>query len=330
MYFPGLPENPGQVALGERLRHSSYKVNYETLHLDDDGILDALKENKMLSPTQLDDVVQAVVKQVQKKVPGVERKFFKGLAQDMLADYPSSFKDIILKRKSEETEVLRTDSEKLTYKLKNKFDNNNRKSKDKCNQETSQHIPEAAGCKRWQVTTLPEGEDEESLNDKKKEMQDIYEMNRRMWDWEKIEQNMKSTYGMQRADLNTQVSGAKRRGKKRKQPEAEAEQEDSPAITTNKIIEDYPFLMTTQGINIHFEELTGKCFKSELEGWIEEVDPVLIDFLATKHEDNPKVRHRMRKATASPEDAKVMAIMTMLVNSLHEDLNLLYKCINVS
>lgn len=336
--------NASSVPLGEMLRNSSYKVNWTTLKVEDDDVLDLIKEKKLLSPTQMDDAVQAIIKQLKRNMPNVKRSFLSGLAADILNEFPQSFKDIVIKSKSKEAPTQGTDKEKLLYKLRNKFDNSNRQGKTPSMLEAPD-IPHAVGCIRWMVSTLPEGEDEVTLRARVEEMKQMYERPRQQWDWDEIESNMKLTYSLQRADLNTQVP-RKKKSKKRKRNENQQEENDAenqadepdeaetPPIPTSTIIEEYPFLMTPKGANMHFLELTGACFISRLNEWIEDVDPTLIDFLSTKHDDNPRVRHQMRKAekdgSCKIDDAPVMAIMSMLVSSLNEVKDLLFKCITVS
>lgn len=305
--------------------------------MDDDNVIELVKARKLLSPSQMDDAVRAIIKQLKKSMPTVKRCFLSGLASDILNEHPASFKDIVIKSKAKDAPTHGTDKEKLTYKLKNRFDNRNRKHKTPAQLEAPD-IPHAVGCIRWTVSTIPDGEDEESLQARVEDMKVTYESPRKEWDWDTIETNMKLTYGLQRADLNTQVPKKKKKSKKRKRDDENDENDEddpvTPPIPTSKIIEEYPFLMSPKGLNIHFLELTGVCFVSSLNEWIEDVDPTLVDFLSTKHDDNPRVRQQMRgaekNASCREGDAPVMAIMTMLVNSLYEERDLLYKCITVS
>lgn len=326
------------VALGERLRHCSYKVNWNNLKLSN-KICSLIEEKKVLDSTQLDKCVRKIVAHVKETVPNVKRSLFKSLSEDIVQEYPCSFKDIMVKGKA--GKALTTDAEKLTYKMNNRYDNTNRQDKTPLQKEAP-NIPQAVGCVRWSVTSLPDGEDEDTVEGRIVELQLIFqEESPREWDWDKIEENMIITFGIQRAELNSQVEKKKPKKRKRRQQEDDEEAEEAvddveepPAVkTTNEIIHKFPFLMHPKGMNIHFEELTKKCFLTSLCEWLDEVEDTMVDFLATKHDDNPRVRHLMRKAKDSKscdeDDAAVMAILIMIINSLHEKKEFLFKCVRV-
>lgn len=127
------------------LGNSNFRVHWESLKVEDNNVIELAKARKQLSPSEMDDAVQAIIKQLKKSMPNVKRCFLSGLASDILNEHPASFEDIVIKSKSRDAPTQGTDKEKLTYKLKSRFDNTNRKNKTPAQLEAFD-IPHAVGC----------------------------------------------------------------------------------------------------------------------------------------------------------------------------------------
>lgn len=105
------------------------------------------------------------------------------VAKAITQKYPGSFLD-----KSEEGEIIRCGYLSLLNQLKTRIEDVNRGStlsslrKPRCSQTSHDDQPSAAKCARidsygcisWQPQEYPEGETEASLEDKRKEMLDIF------------------------------------------------------------------------------------------------------------------------------------------------------------
>ncbi|KAJ1524594.1 hypothetical protein ONE63_011080 [Megalurothrips usitatus] len=294
-----------------------------------DDVTALASKKRVLDNKILDGVIRDIVETME-EMPNYTRDCLPDVARDVISQYPQSFKDIKVAGKA--GMGLATDCDKLIYKMSNRSDNTNRGGKSGLQVEAPD-IAEASGCVRWAVLDLPEGEDEESLEEKIVDMQVMFsEVSRKEWDWGRIK-DLSLTYGLQRADLNSQISTREKK-RRRGNEEIDDPEEVNNKKTTDEIIERFPFLTTTRGINHHFHLLTNHHdFADDLIKWLEEVDTALLDYLATRHVENPKIRHQMRKAkerdTCKDEDAELMAIMLMLMNCLKEDQEGLIKFVLV-
>lgn len=301
------------------LTNSEYKINWDKI---EESILKDIRANRLLSKDQLDKVVATIAKDVLAKFPDIGRQFFEGVAKDMVAARPNSFKDIVIKasESAKENVNLTNDCEKLTYKLKNKRDSLLRKKKGRAELEAP-NTKNAYGCIRWRVLDPPSDLTEEQLEEVTKSLQDYYyETDRGDWDKIMIEQKMKQTFFIQRRDINSQTPEPSPQAKKRK---ASGETTLAPApMTTQQIADKYPFLFMPIGMSVHFKELTGVDFDLSLRTWLQTHSKSMIDFLSSKSPENKLIEKKILKAeqrgTCHAEDSKLMGIIRMVSNCLND------------
>lgn len=252
--------------------------------------------------------MQNIVQDVMFEDPSFPRCGFSTIAEALVTKYPNTFQD--------KCPAGSRPSLKCSYysnKLKFRFDEVIR-SKKKKNENECPNIPQAYGCVRWRVATLPEPR--EVLLQKKDEMLDMYNsIPNKEWNWDTINSHLKATFGLQREDINSQVPPKPAR-KGQKQPTA------PKAKTTREIDIDWPFLLTPKGVSVHYQELTQKPdFPSQMTEFENEYEIAkFLKFLKEENNNNKSIYkdYKLAVKTNSIADPHAIAMCLMLTNVMND------------
>jgi len=273
--------------------------------------VDKCEKGEWLEKSDRCAVVTSIVKDVLHEDASFPRNGFTKIAEAMVAKYPSTFQD-----RGANTKQL-----SCTYysnKLKFRYDEimRSRKNKDK---NECPNIPQAYGCVRWRVATLPEPR--EDLLKRKEEMADIFlNFSRKDWDWDLIQDHMKATFGLQREDINSQTPPKPPRKGQRQVTQPEPR-------TTKQIDEDWPMLLHPKGMAIHFTELTQKPdFLSQLNQFDTEYGTMtFIKFLKKQTGSNREIYSDFKSTLKKTEgkEPHCIAMCLMLVNVMKEEQKLI-------
>lgn len=256
-------------------------------------------------------VVFNIVQDVLHEDASFPRTGFNKIAEAMVAQHPNTFQD-------RGKDVKPLSCLYYTNKLKFRYDEVLRSRKNKDKNECPQ-IPQAYGCVRWRVATLPEPR--EDLLKRKQEMAEIYSNSRRKdWDWDLIQDHMQATFGLQREDINSQTPPKRPRKGQRQVTRPEPR-------TTKQIDEDWPMLLQPKGMAIHYTELTKKPdFLSQLNEFDNEYgQDTFIKFLRKQNGPNREVYSDFKSAVKKTEgkEPHCIAMCQMLVNVMQEEQKLI-------
>ncbi|XP_052128730.1 uncharacterized protein LOC127750630 [Frankliniella occidentalis] len=282
-------------------------------------IMNRLNKGKPLSGEQMRELKKRTIRHLKYAYPNFGRKFLKVVGEAMLKKYS------VLESTMGKDNKIQTKT--LGFSLVTHLDNRNRNPTPRTTEEIeAPAIPEAYGCVKWQVANLPEGETEESLEEKRKKLLDIFEnTDHKSWNWDgETLPLLEATHSMQRKDINTQSDAHKKTSRKRKRNEDPAPPE--PAKTTDGIIEDWPLLFSTRGLNFHIKILTGVPLIEKFADFLTDDEfSSLIDFLATRKQQDKEENHKVKAAMdqaikrgTNKHDASLLALVKMLTFALGE------------
>lgn len=280
------------------------------------GVRTAILEERRPLPRQREDMVERMVDHCRATVPNLERKMFNSVADSLVEMYPNTFKDTL--------PVSRKGSDSLRAQFKVKFDNDKRPVTFALKEVESPNIPSAYGCISWSPS-LPDGETEESLLQKKSALQDMFKLSKKQWNWTAIKDHLQATFYLQRKDINgpeANVTNSKSKKRKRNPVVEEENVADQPTrLTVSQLTEEWPFIFKAKGMNIHFKQLTGVDFKQKFNNFISQQGVVLTEFLACKNEDLAKIRRKMTRAeTRSYKSPTAKAVLQMVLLHFGESL----------
>ncbi|KAJ1526425.1 hypothetical protein ONE63_009559 [Megalurothrips usitatus] len=177
--------------------------------------------------------------------------------------------------------------------------------------------PQAYGCRRYILCQLPEGETEQSQEEKRLELLEIHSGTRRKnWDWEKILDLCEKTYGTLRKEINTvskvifELQKAKDQGTNPRIPS----DVDINDCHIAKISERWPFIFSWRSTVQHFHQLTEFDIYSSIEDFLEEYGDDLIKFFLRqkKHEVDMKKINKCYEKFSNADNKKGLKLVTIL------------------
>jgi hypothetical protein len=264
-------------------------------------------------PTDADRrlMVYNIVEKCKKDVPGLGKSMFAQVSRQLVQTYPHSFKDKI------EDPVKHPEGDgTLLFQLKTRFDNSNRGENRTAMQQKAPNTTVAFGCIEWNPV-LPAGETEESLAALRDIMIQKYQTPQTQWKWKSdILIDLKKTYYLQRIDINSQIEP---KSKSREVLDLWTEN----YISTDTLVQRWPFLFQPKGMNCHFEQLTGVDMLSAFKKWVEAECADMIDFLASQHDTCKMIRSNMERAKNENTCAEpdFLALFLSLIRYLDDDIH---------
>jgi len=104
----------------------------------------------------------------------------------------------------------------------------------------------------------------------------------------------------------------------------------TPATTITDLKENWPFLFTSKGLNLHYLLLSGVDFKEKLQVYVNEDGKRVIDFLSCKNERMSQLKRRMEMAERQGHRATVFpTLLKMLTVNFGEELKFLMILVEV-
>lgn len=319
----------------QRDREWDFAIDWHDLYNIDNSLKKNLKKGKKLKKAQKKEVIRRIVLQVKKNAHHAKRSIFRQIVRDMKDKYPVSF--------SSELAGGKINRGSLCGKMQSKYDESKRPSRKTEREEEAPAIKAAYGCKRWRATSLPDGETQESLVQRQREMEEYFEQTRpSAYDQEYIKINMTLTFGLQRKDINMQaeqLEKAKKQQQKSKRKGAQLEMEeenvDDIQLTTTEIIRDrWPFLFLPQGMMAHFKQLTQIELSDTMAAFFNEgAAAKILNFLReTNKGKKKKIIKRMEKERDNlPEhNAELIAILQLVMRRFKEPEDALWLMVDVS
>lgn len=311
-----------------------FKINWTKMP---PALITAIKAGKV--PTEADRLqfVKRLVEDVRFQVPHAERNIFVDIAKKVQSQFPNSFADIMVQRKSRLANPI-----SLTEQMQNNFDNERRREKTDLEKQAPGRNNRAIGCIRWQLVALPPGESEERQESKRLELQQIFQsVRRRQWDWTKILQGMEDTFGTLRGEINA-ISEMLSEFQTAKEQNREPTFELPPGKSwedykVSTVTERWPFLMTLNGATNHFRTLTGYDLDEALSTFVQEHTQQIIDFFIARRSSLTKPKmNRLKtnylkyKNDDNVESLNVLTVLLMLCCYFDEKCKYIVRKVDVS
>lgn len=296
---------------------------------------EVLRKKARPSPALRSKIVAEIVRQVTAKVKDPTKKSLEVVhTQIITGPYKESFTETLGKGTNCTGGLL--------YKMKTKFDNDNRPDRNSHRRNDDALVRQfekprgkfSYGCIRWRVRDLEPDQTNLSMEQAKDKMKKIFsEVRAKFWDWDEINNLMKHTYKIQRDLINKNIEVAlneqKRKlvnSRKRKRSNRQMEEEvDDPnpnpnpapeRITINDIHSHFPLLFAYNGMLTHFKELTKVDLEAELAEFNTNGKEALVTLFRSQTDDPfyATVLKEMDKSLErEPEgDHKFRAILLML------------------
>lgn len=264
------------------------------------GLKNAIEKSEVPDETDRRHMVRTIVDAIQEVSPNPTRSQCEVIAKSIVQKYPDSFTD-----KNEEGEKIGVGYFSLLEQIKRRVEHVNRSNSlvrlrtptrrlqvdpDDQNTPALATAPplskcaktDSYGCVSWQPEDLPEGETSHSLEEKRKEMVDIFSQEgSRAEQNPRVEELMTITYVKQRHAINA-----------------------NPPLSVTELQEQWPFLLSGRFLTAHFTTLTGvplatrmtealnqkgpkllHYFRSQLTKWKKEVKTTLKDIEVEGRED---------------------------------------------
>lgn len=152
-------------------------------------VKEAIERKKRPSASGRASMVERIVDHCREEVPNLQRSMLNSVALDLVTAYPETFKDSIL--------ISDHGSDSLAKQMRDKFDNDKRPALPTPRERQAPAIKEAFGCINWNPP-LPEGETEETQENKRKILVDMHQLSKKEWNWKAIKKNMEETFYLQR------------------------------------------------------------------------------------------------------------------------------------
>lgn len=341
-------ERPTATASGSRAQPSGVmelRINWQPIYDKGPDYKRKLERGRRLTPKERIEIVAEIVKQVRNKVPGATRKTFNDVYnQQMLTKYKESFEETF-GAQGEGSHVRCPGG--ILKQMKDKFDYEGRDTSGKPRTRVEKERPpikEAYGCIRWKVVDYPDGEDESSLEEKKRLLQEHFQNRRTRGavNASEIKKLMEVTFKHQRELINANVKTAleRQRLKRRSratQAEATNEEnvEDEPLVTMVLIRKEFPLLFCYDGMQIHHELLTGINATSALDLFCNNDRDKMLQYFDTSK--NSKIQSISRKVTRQLKQegyneafVKLLGLIWMVAVEFKEDIESLIKLVPVS
>lgn len=237
-----------------------------------------------------------------RKLPRYNHDMARAVADQLVQLYPHSFKDQLPNPRNP------IGSDSLRRNFVNCLDNKNRgPARQARDSALNPPIPKAHGCSNWS----PPINEEEELQMIQEEMKTEFSATAAAhWNMEQIRENMKLTYPLQRRDLNQGIS---RSTSKKAATPAE------PTLPARTIRQNWPFLFTYGGMDVHFKELTNVSFNERFVEWTNRNGKDVIRLMASKGDDYQKVvsyidRAKARNSCPDPEVRGLMFLLLIFFN----------------
>lgn len=294
-------------------------------------------QGKKLRRKEKVQLVARVVQQVRDSVPQATRAIFDGVSKQLKKKYPVTFKSELAKG------IVAKKT--LGFKMKTKFDNDLRPTDRRTTTEKQAPAIKAAyGCLRWRVLDLPDGESEESLEEKRIALEGYFETHRpNAWDWEYISGEMDQLFGQQRADINRQAEeilkskANSRKKKNQNQEQVPPEQQARAVVTSTTDLRDrWPFLFVPSGMLMHFTKLTDVNLEEKLEIYIDNGLDKMIEFMLASNSEKKK-RSMKKKIDRAKQDLSegssvpaFAAGILLLIQRFKENKDALWLMVDVS
>ncbi|XP_076841673.1 uncharacterized protein LOC143485891 [Brachyhypopomus gauderio] len=225
----------------------------------------AIDACKRPEPEDRRHMVRVIVDSMREQSMNPTRKDCTAVAKYITQKYPNSFLD-----KTEEGDIIGCGYFSLLNQLKTRIEYANRGNtlsrlrKPKCSQTSDNQEPSASkcaridsyGCINWQPQEYPEGETSVTLEEKRREMVDIYSREGlRAIERVRVQEPVKITYTKLREDINA---------------------DPPPGIVD--ISQRWPFLLTWKFLLSHFTTLTGVDLHTRLNADLDKKGKRLLEY----------------------------------------------------
>lgn len=289
------------------------------------AVKEAIKRKKRPSAKSREDMVGRLVDRCRETIPNLKRDVFNNLAKEIVVLYPDSFKDTLL--------LSDHGSDSLAKQLKVKFDNDKRPKDSKVGKEnTAPGLVQSYGCVEWSPA-LPDGETMESQERIMTELKEMNNTPRKDLDSRLVKVKLISSFYLQRLHINGPALEKPKppRGKKRNRQDENLDNPSPGPSYVASLKENWPFLFTPAGMNIHFFLLTKVQFRDRLSKFITEESEVMIDFLGCKNEPLAKLKRQMIRAEKQSRGfARLVGLLLMLIQYFNDELSAFVSFTEVS
>lgn len=237
----------------------SFQIPWQKLP---EELMQTLEREKRPSARLRREMVRIIVSEMMKICKNPTKRNTTEIAKRMVARYPKSLEDVIdgdviglgfhslVKQLQSRVEnVKRPDTPKIT-KRKAESDEDT----DEIPAEQKASVQDTYGCVNWEPKYLPLPETVESQHEKKEEMKKMFK--EKSYTAENVKELAKSTYYTQRKDINKGTS-------------------------IQKLCQEWPFLFQEDGMEGHFQHLTGVNLIEAFFANIDKKGGRLLNFLKT-------------------------------------------------
>ncbi|XP_039670257.1 uncharacterized protein LOC120567361 [Perca fluviatilis] len=271
-----------------------FKVNWEKMTSE---IQSAIANSTRPNPAARRAMVRELVDQMRVHNANPNRGICLKVVNDIIQKYPTCFGDV--------DDGENTAGASLVQQVKTRIEHVNRNNTLARLRKNKHSNPQARtngrgpvdqyGCVRWAPQELPSGETEETLQEMKTQMQQLYAQEG-MSGVERgaLQRWLQRTYILQRCDLNA-----------------------DPPHSVSKMKDDWPFLFSLKGLFLHFSELTGIPIQEKLPATIDNRSQNIMEYF--KQQKTPGVGKVLEAYNEESGNKAVCTIMCLLAHFKEED-----------
>lgn len=272
-----------------------------------EALIQCLKRGKRPEPSLRREMIRIVAAEMMRMCPSPTKQASTEIAKKLVGKYPTSLKDVI------EGEVVGPGYHSLVKQLQARVDNKRRhvtpriqKRKPVSDESDTDDVPailkasvqDTYGCVKWDMKFMPITETQESQNEKREKMRNLWEQG--TFNPDEVKELVESTYYSQRKAIN-----------------------GGTALQTLR--EEWPFLFHEIGISSHYRELTGQPLTETFLRSVGKKGKQLLNFMATVcanktrrvFETLTKLKFQRGQLEGCSEDVKDMLLL--LLSYFNED-----------
>ncbi|XP_038568450.1 uncharacterized protein LOC119898317 [Micropterus salmoides] len=266
-----------------------FKVNWEKMTPE---IQSAIANSTRPNPAARRVMVRELVDQMRVHNANPNRGICLKVVNDIIQKYPTCFGDVDDDENTAGASLVQQVKTRIEHVNRNNTLARLRKNKHSNRQaRTNGRGPvDQYGCVRWAPQELPSGETDETLQEMKTQMQQLYAQEG-MSGMERgaLQRWLQRTYILQRCDLNA-----------------------DPPHSVSKIKDDWPFLFSLKGLFSHFSELTGIPIQEKLPAAIDNRSQNIIEYF--QQQKTPGVGKVLEAYDEESGNKAICTIMCLLAH----------------
>ncbi|XP_072572186.1 uncharacterized protein [Paramormyrops kingsleyae] len=271
----------------------NFKINWEKMPSE---IQSAIANSTRPNPAARRAMIRSVVDQMREHNANPKRGICAQVANDIVRKYPQCFGDVDGDNNVAAASLLQQLKTRIEHLNRNNTMARLRQKRPSISGMRRQERGpmDQYGCVRWQPKELPAGETEESLQEMKRQMLQLYAQfgmaGAEKGEFQRWHEN---TYMLQRCDLNA-----------------------DPPLSISKIKDDWPFLFSLKGLFSHFSELTGISILEKLPAAIEQRSKTIIEYF---EQHKTKAVSEVLDAFQEVNGSKAICIILCLLAHFNEN-----------